>query len=73
MSIRILVVDDEILICKMVSRWLEGDGYKSDIAGSANEALQLLQVNKYDLLISDINMPQVTGVELLQRVKDRHV
>lgn len=70
MSRRILVVDDEILICKMVSRWLVGDGYGSDIAGSANEALQLLKDKRYDLLISDINMPQVTGIELLQRVKE---
>ena len=70
MSIRILVVDDELLICKMVSLWLEKDGYKSDIAGGANEALQLLKDKRYDLLISDINMPQVTGIELLQRVKE---
>ncbi|MCK4838745.1 MAG: response regulator [Desulfobulbaceae bacterium] len=70
MSRRILVVDDEILICKMVSRWLEGDGYESDIAGSAGEALQLLKEKRYDLLISDINMPQVTGIELLQKVKE---
>ena len=40
----------------MISRWLEGDGYESDIASSANEALQLLNDKRYDLMLSDINM-----------------
>jgi putative two-component system response regulator len=56
----------------MVSLWLEGDGYECDIASSANEALQLLGDKTYELLISDINMPQVTGIELLQKVKERY-
>ncbi len=72
MNIRILVVDDEILICRMISRWLEGDDYECAVASNANEAIQLLKEKRYDLLISDINMPQVTGIELLKTVKESY-
>jgi putative two-component system response regulator len=54
----------------MVSLWLVGDGYECDIADSADGALELLKDKTYDMLISDINMPQVTGIELLRRVKE---
>ena len=70
MNTRILVVDDEIMICKKVAIWLEGDGYGCDIANGADEAMQLLKNQRYDLLISDINMPRVSGLELLQRAKE---
>ena len=69
MKKRILAVDDEISVCSMLLLWLEGDGYECDIATSANEALQLLAQKNYDLMISDIMMPEVSGIELLGMVK----
>lgn len=72
MKKRILAVDDEIIVGNMLSQWLEEDGYDCDIASSANEAMDLLAQRHYDLMISDIMMPEISGIELLQMVSEKH-
>jgi DNA-binding response OmpR family regulator len=65
---RILVVDDEASIRRLVSGTLANSGYDVDAAENGADAWEALQVNHYDLLITDNNMPKVSGVELLQRL-----
>ena len=72
MKKRILAVDDEIIVGNMLAEWLEEDGYDCDIATGAHEAMGMLAKRSYDLIISDIMMPEVSGIELLQMVKDKY-
>ncbi|HDM69931.1 MAG TPA: response regulator, partial [Thermotogales bacterium] len=65
---RILVVDDEKNVRTMVKKVFEGE-FDVDTASNAEEALDLLKKNKYDLVFLDLDMPVVNGIELLERMK----
>ncbi len=69
---KILVADDEPHIRELLARCLETEGYSCSLAPDAQRALQLLEEHDYTLLISDINMPGLSGMELLQEVRSRH-
>ncbi len=62
---KILVVDDDIMITEMLSMKLGEKGYKVENASDGWEALTRLSNNQYDLLITDLMMPEVSGVTLL--------
>ncbi|MBI4012150.1 MAG: response regulator [Candidatus Rokubacteria bacterium] len=67
---RVLVVDDDAAICELFSKFLERDGYAVAVAYDGRSALERLRANSVDLLILDINMPELGGatlVELLRR------
>jgi DNA-binding response OmpR family regulator len=66
---RILVVDDDSIICQLSSEALTGDGYEVDIAEDGAVAWGALQLASYDLLITDHNMPNLTGVELVKKIQ----
>lgn len=68
----ILVVDDEEYIRRLAVRTLEKYGYQCTQAASGAEALQLLAHAEFELLISDIMMPEMTGLELLDAVRRLH-
>ncbi|MBZ0113081.1 MAG: response regulator [Thermoanaerobaculia bacterium] len=71
-SPRILVADDEPHIRELLARCLENEGYTCSLAPDAKQALQLLEEHDFTLLISDINMPGLTGMELLEVVRERY-
>ncbi|MBS3918913.1 MAG: response regulator [Deltaproteobacteria bacterium] len=66
---RILVVDDEEVICNVLERRLTKEGYSCTTANNGKEALNHFYKNSFSLIISDMKMPEMTGVELLQKVK----
>ena len=66
----LLVVDDEQVVRDSLSKWFREDGYVVGTAASAAEALQQLQGRKWDLLLLDIKMPGMDGMELQQRIKE---
>jgi DNA-binding NtrC family response regulator len=66
---RILVVDDEPVVRESLHAWFTEGDYPVDIAASAAEALQMLQASSWDILVSDIKMPGMDGLELQQEVK----
>lgn len=68
-KIRILIVDDELSMREFLSILLEREGYLPDQAESAEAALGLLGTEAYSLVISDVNMPGLSGLELLERIK----
>ncbi len=68
-EIRILIVDDEMIVRSSLKSWLEEDGYPIDTAASAEDALKMLQDHQYAILLLDIKMPGMDGIELLRRVK----
>jgi two-component system response regulator PilR (NtrC family) len=71
MSIKILVVDDELSMREFLSILFEREGYSVAVAGSAEQALRLMDDSLFDLVLSDVSMPGLTGIELLARIKER--
>ena len=69
MKINILIVDDELSMREFLAILLEREGYTVTSAGSAEEALSLLSSSLFDLVISDVQMPGLGGIELLGRIK----
>lgn len=69
MKIRILVVDDELSMREFLTILLEREGYEVSTAGSAESALRLMEQSVFDLVLSDVNMPGLSGIELLSRIK----
>ena len=68
---RILLVDDEPLILKGLKYSLEQDGYETDSAMDGEEALAKLGSESYDLVLLDVMLPGVDGIEVCQRVRER--
>ena len=69
---RILVADDEEIVIQSCLRVLSGGGFQVDAARDGLEALKAIDENGYDVLILDIKMPKMNGMEVLQRVKEAH-
>lgn len=65
----ILVVDDEEDILVTLKDILEDEGYKVDIEANPRNALEKIRQNEYDLVISDLKMPKMSGEELLEEVR----
>ena len=71
MAERILVVDDEEIIRESIAMILEKEGYKVDKAENGGIAFDKISSMSYDLVISDIEMPVMRGVELLEKITQR--
>jgi two-component system, NtrC family, response regulator AtoC len=67
---RILVVDDDETIRKTMKAILEDEGYIVDLAGTGKEAIQKTHEKIYDIALLDIRLPDMEGVELLEKMKD---
>jgi DNA-binding response OmpR family regulator len=67
----ILVVDDEVAIRYSVSKTLQRVGYQVSTAESGEAALMLMQDQAFDVVLTDVRMPGLTGVDLLARIKER--
>ncbi len=66
----VLVVDDEGAIRYSVSKTLQRIGYQVDEAASGEEALEMISRHEYEVILTDIRMPGLSGVDLLKRIKD---
>ncbi len=71
-ELRILVCDDEPAMLDIMMRRLDKMGIKPDRAEDGAIAQSLIQENDYDLIVTDIYMPEATGLELLQMAKDKN-
>src|SRR6478609_6045947 len=65
----ILIIDDDKDICLVLSKFLGKNEYRVSIANSGEEGLRLLRSNDYDLILCDYKLPDLTGIELLQKIK----
>src|ERR1700683_462690 len=70
MKARILVVDDEESIREFLDIMLKKEGFEVTLAEDGKRAQELLKKKTFDMVISDLQMPNVTGIELLKFVKD---
>ncbi len=69
---RILVVDDELVVRDSLKEWLKDEGFSVAIAESGEQALEKLEAKAFHLMLTDIKMPGMDGVELLEQAKARH-
>ncbi len=70
-NLSILVVDDQEIICELISEYLKADGHQAVAAVEGSEALALIDRERFDLVITDQSMPGMNGVQLAKAVKDR--
>ncbi|HVD51983.1 MAG TPA: response regulator [Candidatus Udaeobacter sp.] len=69
---RVLFVDDEEQIRKLLSTWLTRHGYEVTVANDGWEALKAIRTKAPDLVITDVNMPNMNGLELTRRLRADH-
>jgi two-component system NtrC family response regulator len=70
MAKNILVIDDEGLITKSLQKLLEKEGFRVIVAASGQEALEISKSSNLDLIVTDIRMPQIDGIETIQRIRE---
>ena len=68
MTPRILIVDDEKDILKAISRSLRSSGYTIETASSAQDAIRLMEAQAFDLVLTDIRMPGMSGIDLIRHL-----
>ncbi|HDK36249.1 MAG TPA: response regulator, partial [Bacteroidetes bacterium] len=69
-EIGILIVDDESSVRDSLYKWFLEDGYRVDTAADAKEALRKLQKQTWDIILLDIKMPGMSGLELQERIRE---
>ncbi|MBM7588005.1 DNA-binding response OmpR family regulator [Bacillus pakistanensis] len=70
-DIRVLIADDDQEIRDLLKKYLEREMYEIDVAVNGEEALQLFEQNKYNLIILDLMMPRIDGIEVCRRLRDK--
>ena len=71
MKERILVVDDEEVLRNLAKEVLSEEGYQVTLASSGEEALEQFKRNSFHLVIADLKMPGMDGIELLKKIKEQ--
>ena len=71
MNERLLIVEDEETLCQSLKRVLEREGYSVDTVNNAESAHEVFEAGFYDVIITDIILPGMTGIELLKKIKDK--
>jgi len=71
MNERLLIVEDEETLCQSLKRVLEREGYAVDTVNNAESAHEVFEAGFYDVIITDIILPGMTGIELLKRIKEK--
>lgn len=70
---KILIVEDEEKLLKSLKKGLEENGYNVDTAINGVEGKKLILTNKYKVIISDIKMPQKTGLQMLKSIREKSI
>jgi DNA-binding NtrC family response regulator len=69
-SQKLLIVDDELTVRESLQKWFEQDGYNADIAEDAYKALEKIEKESYGIVLLDIKMPGMNGLELQNKIKE---
>jgi DNA-binding NtrC family response regulator len=71
-NVRILVVDDEMIVCESCKRILEEEEYEVETALSGKEAFEKMKANPFDIVITDLKMPGIDGMEVLRTFRKEY-
>lgn len=72
MQKNILLIDDEELVIKSVSKLLKKEGYEVTVCRSGAEALDKIREAQFDLIVCDIRMPTLNGIDTIKRIREYH-
>jgi DNA-binding response OmpR family regulator len=67
---KILVIEDEPFISELYTRALSKAGYQAEVVADGAQALKMAQTNAYDIILLDLMIPNVTGIEILRALRD---
>jgi CheY-like chemotaxis protein len=71
-SLRLLLVEDHVDSAELLAELLQNHGHIVSIATSASAALALASENQFDVIVSDVGLPDATGYELMAQMRDRY-
>ena len=69
-NIKILVIDDEEIVCSSCNRLLSEEGYVTMTTQKSKEGLEMIKKNNFDIVITDLKMPEMTGMDILNYIKE---
>lgn len=69
----VLIVDDNQALRRLMASLIAAGGYRTLQAGNGAEAIEVAEKNHIDLLVTDVEMPGITGLELIRVLRDRHL
>ena len=69
MAMKVIVVEDEAKVASFISRGLEEEGYSVDVAYDGKEGLELIKASSYDIVLLDLMIPEIDGLEVLRRMR----
>ena len=69
MAKKILVIDDEELVSESLKKLLKREGYEASVARSGVEALAKIKDAEFDLIVSDIRMPDMNGIDIVKKIR----
>lgn len=67
---RVLLLDDDPAIQRLVAKILRGEGYKVDVVGKGNQAIEAIAKDKYDAILLDLMMPHEGGMTVIRHLKN---
>lgn len=70
MGKKILVIDDEKLVVESLKKLLKREGYEVNIAKNGAEAMARIKESDFDLIVSDIRMPDINGIEIVKKIRE---
>ncbi len=68
----ILLIDDDKLVLKAVAKFLKTQGYSVELAENGKEALKKVEGRQFDLIIADVRMPGISGIETIREIRELH-
>lgn len=68
----VLLIDDDINLCKVLRYQLEKNGFTVSSANNGNEGINLFNKNDYDIVITDIKMPDISGIDVLRKIRSEN-
>ena len=72
MKPRVAVIDDEPITCREIKRGLDKDNYSVEVFGDGSSALKRARSNPFDLVLCDLRLPDLNGLEVLKKLKKDH-
>jgi DNA-binding NtrC family response regulator len=71
MSTDVLVVDDDIMICRIVQRMLSGEQYKVQLSQSVTDAVKAIEEKPFDIYVLDYKLPDGSGLDVAERIRSK--